>query len=85
MMVEDLPGDPIVAEPTLRMTLSGIAEEKVGEEIVRTAIISSPDDVFLVKLGDSIGGQYKVAAIGADAVELVRLDTAATVRLALKP
>ena len=82
--VEDLPNqDP--APPTIRITLAGIAEDKVGEEQVRTAIISTPGDVLLVKVGDRIGDQFTVAAIAADAVELVRLDTGATVRLALKP
>jgi hypothetical protein len=83
--IEDLPDEPSPAPPTLRITLAGIAEDKVGDEQVRTAIISTPDDVLLVKVGDSIGGQFTVAAIAADSVELVRVDTGATVRLALKP
>lgn len=82
--VEDLPvQEP--APPTMRITLAGIAEDKVGEELVRTAIISTPSDVLLVKVGDRIGDQFTVAAIAMDAVELVRIDTGATVRLALKP
>jgi hypothetical protein len=82
--IEDLP-ESSPAPPTLRLTLAGIAEDTVGDEQVRTAIISTPDDVLLVKVGDAIGGQFTVAAIDADAVELVRIDTGATVRLALKP
>lgn len=84
LTLEDLPAEPATA-PSLRMMLSGIAEDMVGDETVRTAIISTPDDVFLVKVGDLVGGQYRVAKISADAVELVRVDTGAIVRLALKP
>jgi hypothetical protein len=83
--IEDLADEPSPAPPTLRITLAGIAEDTVGGEQVRTAIVSTPDDVLLVKVGDAIGDQFTVAAIGADAIELVRTDTGATVRLALKP
>jgi hypothetical protein len=82
--VEELTDDD-PAPPTFRITLAGIAEDRVGEEQVRTAIISTPTDVLLVKVGDRIGDQFTVAAIAADAVELVRIDNGATVRLALKP
>jgi hypothetical protein len=82
--VEDLP-DQEPAPPTIRVTLAGIAEDRVGDEQVRTAIISTPSDVLLVKVGDRIGDQFTVAAIASDAVELVRIDTGATVRLAFKP
>jgi hypothetical protein len=52
---------------------------------VRTAIISTPDDVLLVKLGDPVGDQFTVVGIAADAVQLARVDTGASVRLTLKP
>lgn len=71
--------------PTLRITLSGIAEDKVGDQVVRTAIVSTPSDVLLVKEGEQIGDQYKVVTIAADAIELVRLEDGSIVRLALKP
>jgi hypothetical protein len=83
--VEDLPRERTPEPPTLRLTLAGIAEDTVGEELVRTAIISTPTDVLLVKVGDPVGDQFTVGVITADAVELVRRDTGATVRLALKP
>jgi hypothetical protein len=83
--IEDLPQQPDPAPPTLRVTLDGIAEDHVGDQVIRTAIVSTPSDVLLVKVGDQIEGQFTVAAIAADAVELVRIDTGATVRLALKP
>ena len=72
-------------QPTFRITLAGIAEETVDGEIVRTAIVSTPLDVLLVKEGDQIADQYKVVKIGADVIELTRLDDGAVVRLALKP
>jgi len=83
-LVEDVPAAPD-APPTLRMTLSGIAEDVVGETTVRTAIISTPSDVFLVKVGETVADQYRVNQIGADGVDLIRLGSGATVRLMLKP
>ena len=49
--------------PTLRIALSGIAEDTSGGTLVRTAVISMPDDVLLVKEGDTIAGQYRVTSI----------------------
>jgi Tfp pilus assembly protein PilP len=83
--VEDLPHESSPSPPTLRLTLAGIAEDTVDGQQVRTAIISTPGDVLLVKVGDRIGDQFTVAAVDVDAVELVRIDSGATVRLALKP
>ena len=71
--------------PTILIALSGIAQDTVDGQTVRTAIISTPDGIQLVKVGDMVAGQYKVAAIGADAVELVTISDGATVRLGLKP
>ena len=79
----DTPAVPV--KPTFRMALAGIAEDKVGDQIVRTAIISSVGDVLLVKEGDQVGGLYKVERIGTDSVELSRLDDGSIVRLALRP
>ena len=67
------------------MALSGIAQDTIDGRTVRTAIISMPDGVQLVKEGDMLAGQYKVVAIGADAVELARVSDGSTVRLGLKP
>jgi hypothetical protein len=70
--------------PSLRILLSGVAEEKAGEDIVRTAIISTPTDVYLVKIGETIQNTYKVTNITADAVELVRIEDGSTVTLVLR-
>jgi hypothetical protein len=82
MTVEDIPAAP--APPTLRITLSGIGEDTVDDQIVRTAFISTPDNVFLVKVGETVADVYKVSAISADAVELLKIDDGSTVRLTLK-
>lgn len=75
--------------PTLLIKLSGIAEDVVadgagGETVVRTAIVSTPDDVHLVKTGDVIADTYKVGAIGPATVELVRLDNGSTIQLSFR-
>jgi len=70
--------------PTLRVRLSGIGEDGAGDQLVRTAIISTPGDVFLVKIGDTVAKTYKVTTIEPDAVELVRLDDGSSVRLTLR-
>ena len=73
------------ARPTVLIALAGIAQDTVDGRTVRTAIVSMPDGVQLVKEGDVVAGQYKVGAIGADAVELVRVSDGSTIRLGLKP
>ena len=65
-------------------TLDGLAENPGVEAPVRTAIISGAGQLFLVKVGDPVTPRYRVAKIGADAVELTDLSTGATLRLALK-
>lgn len=71
--------------PTLRLLLSGIAEDAAGGEVIRTAIISTPDDVYLVKVGETIRDTFKVTRIDAGAAELLRLDDGSTVQLSLRP
>lgn len=65
-------------------TLDGLAENPGADGPVRTAIISGAGQLFLVKVGDAVTLRYRVAKIGADAVELTDLSTGAIVRLALK-
>src|SRR5688500_7777510 len=74
-VIENAP-PPIVEPqvPTLRIMLSGVGEDVAGEEVTRTAIISTPDDVYMVKVGETIGDVYKVTNITADSVELARVD-----------
>jgi hypothetical protein len=82
--VENAPAVIQPQVPTLRIRLSGIGEDGTGDEVIRTAIISTPDDVHIVKVGETIGGVYKVTNIAADSVELARVDDGSTVRLSLK-
>jgi hypothetical protein len=82
------PPAPIELAPitpqAVAISLSGIAEDQVGERMERTAILSAPSDVLLVREGDEVMGQYRVAKIEAGAVELVKLSDGSTLRLALK-
>ena len=79
--VEILPQAP----PPLPVSLSGVASDSEGERTVRTAILSSPGGVLLVKEGDEVLGQYRVGAIGEDSVELTRLSDGTALRITLKP
>lgn len=64
--------------------LIGIAASGSGDDSVRTAIFAGPSDTYLARVGDVIADQYRVAAIGAEAVELIRLDDDARLTLAFR-
>jgi hypothetical protein len=74
---------PIVAPPP-PVTLSGIAEDQKGQQTERTAILSSPSGVLLVREGEPVLGEYRVGRIESEAVELVKSD-GTTLRLTLRP
>lgn len=63
---------PIAPPPPV--SLSGIAEDQDGQRVERTAILSSPSGVLLVREGDPVLGDYRVSRIEAEAVELVKTD-----------
>jgi hypothetical protein len=69
--------------PPPSVRLSGIAEERSGERVERTAVLSSPSGVLLVREGDDVLGQYRVERIEADAVELSRTDDGSRLRLSM--
>ena len=69
--------------PPVVVSLSGVAENRAGESIERTAVLSTPDGVLLVREGDSVLGQYRVASIESEAVDLVKLTDGTTLRLSL--
>ena len=75
---------PSVAPPP-RVSLSGIAENVIEQRIERTAILSSRDDVLLVREGDAVLGEYRVTKIESEAIELLRIVDGTTLRLTLKP
>ena len=66
------------------MKLSGIAEDQVGERVVRTAIISAFNQLFIVKEGDSVTDRYRVSRISPEVAELSDVTLGTTIRLALK-
>ncbi|MEK6629935.1 MAG: hypothetical protein AABY89_04280 [Acidobacteriota bacterium] len=52
------------------MRLEGMAETRVGDEVRRTAIMTTGGAVVLATIGTELSGRYKVIAIGADSVDL---------------
>lgn len=68
-----------VVAPPAPLTLIGFA----AEGATRTAIVSGFGDLFLVKEGDRIGAQFRVARIDADGVEVTNVsdDTRFTLNL----
>jgi hypothetical protein len=74
---------PPPAAPSV--TLSGIAEDAPEGRLERTAVLSSPSGVLLVREGETVLGRYRVVRIESAAVELVELTDGGTLRLALRP
>jgi hypothetical protein len=67
--------------------LIGVAEDTTTDGLVRTAIISGPGQLYVVKEGDRVTSRYRVARISPDVVELddlARIGDASVLRLALK-
>jgi hypothetical protein len=79
------PAPPAAATSESGLKLSGLAEDPAPDgSAVRTAIISSPTQLYLVKEGETVTARYRVTKISADAVELADLTGGATLRLLLK-
>ena len=77
---------PIPAVPFAPpVSLAGIAEDRVEQRVERTAILSSRDGVLLVHEGEDVLGQYRVAKIESEAVELVSHADGTTLRLGFRP
>src|SRR5688572_11980796 len=66
-VVENLPA-PAPALPILSLT--GIATDVVDGKAQRSAVVSLPAGVLIVREGESIAGLYTVVAIGDDSIEL---------------
>lgn len=64
--------------------LSGLAEDQTPAGPVRTAVISTGGQLFLVKEGEMVTSRFRVIKISADVVELTDLMDGTTLRLALK-
>jgi hypothetical protein len=72
---------PIAAPP---FKLIGVAEDTGPEGPVRTAIVATPGQMFLVREGETVTTRYRVARIAADVVELIDAIDGSTLRLALR-
>jgi hypothetical protein len=81
------PIEPVIPAlpPPPPIKLSGIAEDGPGDRIERTAVLSVPSGVVLVREGDTVLGQYRVAKIEANAVELTDASGGPPLRLTLRP
>jgi hypothetical protein len=73
---------PVAAPPPFK--LIGIAEDAGPDGPVRTAIVSAPGQLFLVKQGQNVTLRYRVKQISAEVVELTDVGDGSTLRLALK-
>ena len=74
---------PVVANPPLpepALVLLGVAEQ--GS--TRTAMVGFGDELLMATEGQTLANRYRVAKVGADAIELVDLGTGATRRLFLR-
>ena len=60
---------PAPPEPPF-IVLSGIATDVIDGETERTAILTTPAGVVLVRVGEMVGADYRVRAIHEDAVDL---------------
>jgi hypothetical protein len=84
-----LPAQPAVnagraAPAVLSFKLVGLAEERGGDQPVRTAIVSSGRELLFVKQGDMVDDRYRVISVSTDRVELSDAADGAIVTLALK-
>ena len=77
-----MPGVP-EAPAAPRVGLSGVAEEQVDGRTERTAVLSSPMGVLLVRENEDVFGFYRVVRIENEAVELLRTSDGSAVRLTL--
>lgn len=77
------PPVPVPVAPPVSLTLSGIAADSADGAVQRTAIITAPSGLLLVKEGDRVA-DYTVSHIEDGAVDLVAAD-GSTRRLTLTP
>ena len=79
---EAAPAPPAFLPPPLKLV--GLAEDAGPAGPVRTAIISAPGQLFLVKEGDVIPPRYRVLKVSPEVVELVDEQLGTPLRLALR-
>jgi len=78
------PAERPLTLPRPALKLIGVAEETASGNPVRTAIISAPDQLYVVREGERVTARFDVQRISPDVVELVDTVDASAVRLALK-
>jgi hypothetical protein len=83
-VVPSVPTERPVAPPRPVLKLIGVAEDSASGNPVRTAIISAPDQLYVVREGERVTSRFGVQRISPDVVELVDTVDASAVRLALK-
>jgi hypothetical protein len=64
------PPAPPPPPPLPPLSLSGVAVDIVNGVPQRSAVLSAPSNVLIVREGESVAGLYKVLSIGDDSVEL---------------
>ena len=69
-LVVNRASDAAASMPQPALKLIGVAEDTGATGLIRTAIISGPGQVYVVKEGDRVTSRYLVARISADVVEL---------------
>ena len=72
------------AASTPPFRLAGLAEDAGPQGSVRTAIISGPGELFLVKEGDSLTVRTRVRTITPELVELTDVSDGRVIRLPLR-
>jgi hypothetical protein len=76
--------EPAVTADRPPMQLLGVAEDGSGAGAVRTAVIATPRQLYLVREGEQIALRFQVVRIGNDVVELRDLANDETFPLALR-
>ena len=85
VLVQADSSDPRPAAPDRPpMQLLGVAAEEGDAAPVRTAVIGTPRQLYLVREGEQMALRFLVLRIGTDAVELRDLATDDTFQLALR-
>jgi hypothetical protein len=65
---------PVPVAPALPvLSLTGVASDVVDGSPRRSAVVSLPNGVLIVREGESVAGLYTVVAIGEDSIELESL------------
>jgi hypothetical protein len=83
LVIPPVANTPVLA-PAPAFRLVGVAEDTSAAGPVRTAIISAPGQLYVVREGEQVTSRYSVARILPDLVELVDTGGGNALRLALK-